>query len=201
MTGQMMNRTKLWWLSATLALVVVGVVTVVLSRVGKEPKSRHQRKSSGQHVTTPRASASNLKGRAKSPIWTAIDANNFSELSSLIREGADPNVVDPDRDNRTPLMGAAGWCDSKFVELLITSGANINGRDAVDATPLMFAIEKGNFDNARVLVNGGADLNAVDSRNKSVLMYANEEHETNNKDLSHADWLRLVQFLKRRGAK
>lgn len=102
----------------------------------------------------------------------AIINGDVSKVESLIRQGANLNFSDvTSYDSReTPVQLAATFTSDKEVrtnrdtilELLIKSGAKIDGRDQNGYCALNDAIMYGYYNAVRILLNAGADVNDVD---------------------------------------
>ena len=64
----------------------------------------------------------------------------------------------------TPLTIAASKGDTREVQRLLISGADVNGRDSHSYTALMGAARNGHVETIKVLLDAGADTNARDCR-------------------------------------
>ena len=103
----------------------------------------------------------------------AIDGNRAEVARSLLKEGADPNVVY--RDGKTPLFQAAALGHTRIVELLLEHGANANGDGNEKYFPLRIAVERGHFDVANTILDHDLDP-ALVARHKHLLHYALMRH-------------------------
>jgi ankyrin repeat protein len=133
-------------------------------------------------------------------LLNAVDHGDLAEVRDGLQGGADSNARDA-VNGRTALMKATGWCNPPVVGALISGGANVNARDDLGRTALMYAIDKGRFDNVRLLLKYHANPNTRGRNGKSALDLAHDEHITTNKDLTHADWVAVVDLLKKYGAR
>jgi ankyrin repeat protein len=80
--------------------------------------------------------------------------------------------------------------DTRVLEILIRSGADVNAGNNEGETPLMIAALKGNPDNVKLLLNAGANINARDQRGETPLKHAMERN--------HSE---VIEMLKSAGAK
>lgn len=97
----------------------------------------------------------------------AILDDNISAVEFCIKQGADINL------NNKPMFLAADYSKNpKLIDLLVKSGADIDGRGKDEMTPLMCAVLgfiNDNYDVVKKMIDLGADLNAKDERGFSVL--------------------------------
>jgi len=70
------------------------------------------------------------------------------------------------------LHDAAMAGDVEQVQLLISSGADVNARDMTGYTPLFYAVQSGQKKAAELLIGGGANVNARDGNGNTPLHYA-----------------------------
>lgn len=94
----------------------------------------------------------------------------IKELKSLLLRGEDPDSAD--LSGNTALTMAATNKHSEVVQLLVSCGANVNGRDKNMMTSLLFAINKGYVEIVRQLLDLGADRNASDTNGRGALYYS-----------------------------
>jgi ankyrin repeat protein len=111
--------------------------------------------------------------------WAAVDAN-ADTIQALLAAGANAN--DRDREERTPLMEAAGgrWPVWKpFIDYgmaaaqhLLAGGADVNAADLHGETALMQAAESGTPETMRLLLSRGATVNLCDKNGWTAMTYA-----------------------------
>ncbi|HZS43928.1 MAG TPA: ankyrin repeat domain-containing protein [Blastocatellia bacterium] len=109
---------------------------------------------------------------ADTPLTRAAAGGDAEIVSSLLREGADPNGEDT--SGYTPLMLAARTGHTEIIRPLLHSGAEINLRDhgPNQWTALVHAIHKGQNQAAILLMDNGADVNLTVSGGATALMFA-----------------------------
>ncbi|MCA8992283.1 MAG: ankyrin repeat domain-containing protein [Planctomycetaceae bacterium] len=90
------------------------------------------------------------------------------------------------------LQGVVGGADASLVQLLISSGVDVEAADRLGWTPLHFAVRNGCSACVSALINAGASLNVVDSRGISPL---------HRLLVSNVQRLDLVRLLLEAGAK
>jgi WD40 repeat protein len=83
-------------------------------------------------------------------------------------------------DATTPLHQAVDEGRSDIVRLLLSQGADVNGRDSDGSTPLHLAASRNNEELVKVLIDKGADVNARDNNGRTPLHLA---ARNNNKEL------------------
>ena len=77
-----------------------------------------------------------------------------------------------DSKSRTPLHFAVEKGQTQVIDLLISSGANVNARDEALSTPSMDAAENGRMAPVQALIKGGADLTLQDCMGFTALHHA-----------------------------
>ena len=97
-------------------------------------------------------------------------AGRVAELKSLLLRGEDPDSAD--LSGNTALTMAATNKHTEVVQLLVSCGANVNGRDKNMMTSLLFAINKGYVEIVRQLLDLGADRNVSDTNGRGALYYS-----------------------------
>jgi len=113
-----------------------------------------------------------LKGRTIRPV--PILNNHLAILRILLAKKANVNAAR--KDGITPLIAAAGATESKeMVDLLISNGADVNGKDQEGATALMHAAAAGNAEIISTLLAKGADINAKDKKGRTAEVHAKKQ--------------------------
>jgi len=113
-----------------------------------------------------RGAINSIDKRRLTPLHCAVNASALDVVRTLLRHGADPNVVD--RDGLAPLHYAAAathppaFSHSGVVDLLISHGANVSVQDNQHRTPLHLASAVGNAALVQLLLSAGADTDAVE---------------------------------------
>lgn len=101
----------------------------------------------------------------------------------LLGMGINPNIEG--FDSETPLVRAANYGNKAIVELLVRSGAKIDGLENGIATPLLAAAAAGNKEIVKYLLDHGADVNRKDRElNQTALEIA--------KNLYHEDIVKIL---------
>ena len=90
-----------------------------------------------------------------------------------LAEGADPNITDS-ANQETPLHIAARRGDSRGVQALAASGAELNAKRSDGATPLALAITNGHLSTSKALIQAGARVNTL-YQDKPLLMIVVEQ--------------------------
>lgn len=114
--------------------------------------------------------------RGFTPLHLAARTSSIECVEMLLRDGdADPNAED--FDHRTPLHAAVGKADSAFdiIELLISWGANVNGKDVYGFTPLHLAALDGLAQCVELLIYHGADVSTKSKKGTTALNVINRK--------------------------
>ena len=106
------------------------------------------------------------------PLMMAATRGHLNVAKSLIKHGADVNVVN--KQNKTALTLAMERHCSAFVKLLLEKGADLHLKDNLEnKTLLMEAAEKGFADVVQLLLEKGEDVNAREAiYGRTALMFA-----------------------------
>jgi uncharacterized protein len=94
------------------------------------------------------------------PIFLAILENNHQKLDALLKAGANPNICGP--SGVSPLSLAASVSTRKFIETLISYGANLNYPvDSTGASPIFQALAEMKYEAVSVLIVNSADVKLI----------------------------------------
>ena len=133
-----------------------------------------------------------LFAAASPPDTYGLDKRKIPLVQFLLRQGADPNVIEHER---TLLQRAVCWNYLDLARILLEEGADINQADN-GLPPLLTAVYSGYLDAARLLLQRGADIEITgtpaypDKTPRSALYWARKE--------GHRE---IVQLLLQHGAK
>lgn len=98
------------------------------------------------------------KELAKEMLFSAVESNNTALVRSLIKQGANPDARD--KDKQTPLMVLAFHHDNtEIAQALLDGGADIEATDKQGDTPLAEAVWGGKPNLTRFLIAKGAKVN------------------------------------------
>jgi ankyrin repeat protein len=98
----------------------------------------------------------------------ALDANNTSEIESLLRANPTLSSVKA-HDGRTPLLWAAIRGNKEVAKLVLANGADLGVKTAAGWTPLLEAVGYHDQEMAELLLANGADVNARANDGKTSL--------------------------------
>jgi len=94
----------------------------------------------------------------KTPLLSAVLADNIDVAKFLIAKGADVNAKD--HDGKTPLFEAVNKGNRDIIEILIAKGADVNAKNKDGYTALHLTAAAGLQDLTRLLIAEGGDVNA-----------------------------------------
>mgnify|MGYP003951823261 CR=1 FL=1 len=118
-------------------------------------------------ITILRKHGGKTRGELKAPelIWNAIEVGNIEAVKQYLANGVDVNARD--ENDSTPLHIAVWEGHKEIVELLISTGADVNANFSPrhqfnfrHSTALHSAAFKGHKEIAKLLIAAGADVNA-----------------------------------------
>lgn len=101
-------------------------------------------------------------------ILSAIQRNDVAAVRSLLDKGVSPAAEDSDGDNA--LFYAALYSSPECMELLLSRGADVNGRNRGGQTPLMWCAH--DTAKMRLLIRYKADVNVVGRSGNTPLLVA-----------------------------
>jgi ankyrin repeat protein len=105
------------------------------------------------------------------PHFTAVEYGNLGIVKHFLSNGLDVNVQFGNSKVSLLHVAVSGNRD-KTVGLLITNGAKIDIRDALEWTPLFYAIYSGHQNLIQVLLTNDADVHAEDYRGNTPMHMA-----------------------------
>lgn len=136
------------------------------------------------------------------PLIVACSYNNYMAAKLLLDIGGIDlsNITDPEGLGVLHVVAKEGG-DAQLIQLLVHSGADLNGVDSFNQwTPLFYAVQEGHAETVRELLNHGARIDITDENNLGVIYYAiweghidvlnvllrrvDEEYETKEKKIS-----------------
>lgn len=116
------------------------------------------------------------KSKLEEEFIEAAKQGDIKKVKEIIDLGININCISKDYNsknhNYTALNRAACWNKVDVVNLLISSGADINFKCSIGKTPLMDAVTGNAKDTLKLLINAGADLNAQDYCGQTALVEA-----------------------------
>jgi len=99
----------------------------------------------------------NVFAGVQDDFFWAIEKNNLSDVSMLLKKGADPDI--PNKEGYTPMMVVAQTEDLKLAQILIDAGAKLDTRNKFGETAIMLASYHGRTEMVRLLYIKGAEIN------------------------------------------
>ncbi len=108
-------------------------------------------------------------GTANAPLAVAVRAKDLTVAKLLLAGGANP---DGRGGSRTALHEAALMGAQHAIELLLSSGANINATDAVGGTPVLMAAGADHWAAVDLLLDHGASVWAHSTSGLTLGLYA-----------------------------
>ena len=100
-------------------------------------------------------------------------ASHHDKCLQLIRNGADLSVH-TEHFERTALIIATTYNNTKLAQALLDHGADVNATDCNGNTALIYAASTGYLDMIRILLDHGANINATNDEGNTALMIAAE---------------------------
>ena len=122
-------------------------------------------------VTTNRASIRVMDEENKTPLFVAVEQNDFELVKMFLTCGARPNVKTKKND-WTALHCAAHLDHTKLIPILFSFGADLEQTAADSMTPLLVAVANGNFESTTELLKLGSNPNASQNTGENSLYYA-----------------------------
>ncbi len=107
-------------------------------------------------LTAVAACAANAS-REMTPLARVVREGNVPAIAALLKNGHDPNGVDPGLNHWTPLLHGIHKSQAASVQALLAAGADVNRAAPSGTTPLMMAVGNGQTAMVRRLLDAGAD--------------------------------------------
>jgi ankyrin repeat protein len=95
--------------------------------------------------------------RAITPLAAAARDGNVTAIAAMVKNGHDPNGVDPGLNHWTPLLHAIHKGQAGSVRALLEAGADVNRAAPGGSTPLLMAVGNGQKAIVARLLDAGAD--------------------------------------------
>lgn len=103
------------------------------------------------------------------PLHLAAFFGRVNLAAVLLERGADVNAVSTNQMQNAPLHAAVAGRKTEVVKLLVSQGANLNGRQTGGWTPLHGAAQNGDLEIVETLLVNGAHAHARADNNQSPL--------------------------------
>ncbi len=131
-------------------------------------------------------------------LFDAINYDNIELLISLLKKGANPNLKNEYGD---PALTRACEYQTgyKNAELLVSYGANVNGRDDYGITALMVASYNGYKDIVELLISKGADVNVKTVKDYNIGGRFIPKNSTALTIATENGFSEIVKILKKKG--
>ena len=136
------------------------------------------------------------KSGALDSIHIAAFLGNIEAVKQNLATVVDVNATNVGGD--TPLNSAAGNGHKEIVELLISKGADVNAKNAVNK-PLHMAAERGHKEIVELLIAEGADVNAKENFGPTALDWAIRRTHTETATLLRKHGAKTGEELKAAG--
>ena len=115
-----------------------------------------------------------LDSNQRTPLFPAIQSKFEEGIKILIANGTEINSKDA--NGNTPLILAIET-DSRFIEYLIKSGADVNTRNNFLQTPLHATARRGNIEALELLIENGGNIDAKTSAMQTPLEFAAKNNQ------------------------
>jgi ankyrin repeat protein len=110
-----------------------------------------------------------------SPLFDAINANDYDKVEKLLADGADPYEHNPSDMMDCAICYVSANSDTKMLEIFLAHTKDINKMYGyLQAAPIMASARAGKIENMQLLYDNGANVNLRNNMfgRFSVLMYA-----------------------------
>lgn len=106
----------------------------------------------------------------------AIRDNDFKQFDTILSSKDNKHLLElRDELGRTPLLYSTILNRVEMAKKLISSGADVNARDAKQDTPYLFAGAEGRDEILKVILENGADLSSTNRYGGTALIPASEK--------------------------
>lgn len=138
---------------------------------------KHQRTiSETKNDVVPKEEYINQNLNIHEKLFDLISRSHLSEFKKVFfNEKVNPNLYHP-KERKTLLQKAICLENSKIIEFLVESGANVNECDKQQRSPLLLACSTGNKDICIYLLGNGAKISHRDAYGYSALFLALKKH-------------------------
>jgi ankyrin repeat protein len=137
-------------------------------------------------------------------IHVASTMDDSKWLKSALSHGGDANLINTgneDYPDDTPIFYAIGMHRSENVRLLIEAGADLAHQDNLGHSPFYEAVDDGDYEIALMIAKAGANIYAKDKRGQDAIHILKDFRTPGAMEPEqHRQFLRLVDFLNKRGA-
>lgn len=152
-------------------------------------------------VKTAASQAVDINGcsyHGEAALHRASRSNHLQVCRYLLKEGADPNILDECDENKTPLFKAVEEGNIEIVKLLVQSGSDVNRVNNEGRTPLAYAVSNQDIEIVQVLTSTGIDIHLKDHSGKSALDYALEAREYFEDEDDIRDIQKMIDLMTQR---
>lgn len=143
-------------------------------------------------------------GDGNTVIHTAVRIKDSRFLEALLEHGANPNLKVESVGKwqtlgYTPLFDALSQGKDR-VDLLLSSGADLNAKDNFGATPVMSAVGRGDFEIAHYLLERGADYRIKNDAGETLASKVSDKIGAMRPGSDAAKWqAKVIDWLESRG--
>ena len=140
-------------------------------------------------------------GDGNTVIHMAVRLNDSRFVEAILDHEGDPNLRAGGSFQQTPLFEALSQGKER-IELLLSSGADINARNSFGSTPAMTAVGRGDFETAYYLLDKGSDYQIKNKAGETLVDRIADKLGAMRPGSNGEKWqLKIVNWLERRGVK